>query len=112
MTATRTVHVTVEGTTVPVEVTGEGPGVLLLAGGASTCFDYFPRLAGLLGQHMAVITHDRPGVGRLRDTGPLHLGKSATQVAEVVRATGVGPVVAVGHRLGAVVALRLRVDHD
>lgn len=111
MTGARTIRVEVEGTAVPVEVTGEGRGVLLLAGGASTCFGYFPRLAGLLGADMAVITHDRPGVGRLRDTHPLSLAKSATQVAEVVRATGLGPVVAVGHSLGALIALRLAVDH-
>jgi pimeloyl-ACP methyl ester carboxylesterase len=102
--------VLVDDVQVVAEVSGAGPGVLLVPGGATTCHGYYPGLVQALAPSTTVIETDRPGVGRARDGRALRLPDAARQLAQVVRAVGVDPVLVVGHSLGGLVALQLAVD--
>jgi pimeloyl-ACP methyl ester carboxylesterase len=102
--------VTVDGMPVVAEVSGAGPAVLLVPGGATTCHGYYPHLVQALTPNAAVIETDRPGVGRTRDRRSLRLPDAARHLAQVVRAVGGDPVLVVGHSLGGLVALQLAVQ--
>jgi pimeloyl-ACP methyl ester carboxylesterase len=84
--------------------------VLLIPGGASTVHGYFP-LASLLGPDLAVIEADPPGIGETADGSPLRLAEYAQASAKSVQEGGDEPVLAVGHSLGGLIALRLAADH-
>jgi pimeloyl-ACP methyl ester carboxylesterase len=84
--------------------------VLLVPGGASTVHGYFP-LASSLEPDLAVIEVDPPGIGETADGSPLRLAGYAQASADGVRQGGTDPVLAVGHSLGGLIALRLAVDH-
>lgn len=93
-----------------VQVTGEGPAVLLLHGtGAATHSwrDVGPKLSG----QFQVIACDLPGHGFTRGSflSP-SLPAVAKAVAALIAALGIEPVGIVGHSAGAAVALRMAID--
>jgi pimeloyl-ACP methyl ester carboxylesterase len=106
----RAAPVLVDDVQIVADVSGAGPGVLLVPGGATTCHGYYPRLVQALAPSTTVIETDRPGVGRNRDGRALRLPDAARQLAQVVLALGVDPVLVVGHSLGGLIALQLAVD--
>jgi pimeloyl-ACP methyl ester carboxylesterase len=86
------------------------PQVLLIPGGASTVHGYFPQLGTALQTRAQVIQVDVPGIGPTSDQRSLRLPDYASALARAVRDQAHGPVIAVGHSLGGLVALRLAID--
>ncbi|MFC9250421.1 alpha/beta fold hydrolase [Amycolatopsis thailandensis] len=95
-----------------VQVLGaSGPVVLLLPGDAGSCAGFFPGLTrGLVRDPgCRVILYDRPGTGTSASAGSL--AEAPAHLGAVIDELGFGPVIVVGHGLGAVVALHLARDH-
>lgn len=98
-----------------VEVTMHGPDtgvpVLLLAGGAAGCHEYFPDLLEGLAD-ARVLVHDRLGTGA---TPAPAEGVSVRSWSEdcvaLLDQLGVERALLVGHSLGGALALQLLVDH-
>ncbi len=95
-----------------VQVTGDGPVVLLIHGtGAST--HSFRGLAPLLASHYTVVAPDLPGHG-FTGSPPLAFGYSLPGVARALAALlhvlGLKPALAVGHSAGAAIAVRMTLD--
>lgn len=88
------------------------PRVLLIHGASSNLRELWHPLADALAADRRVIAFDRPGYGH--STRPRRnaqrLATQAKMAAAVLRASGEGPAVVVGHSLGAAVALRLAAD--
>lgn len=90
---------------------GAGPEVALIHGAASNARELLAALGDRL-DGCRLIAPDRPGLGHSRRVaGAERLGVQAAFLADVLRATASGPVVAVGHSWGAAVSLRLALDH-
>jgi pimeloyl-ACP methyl ester carboxylesterase len=84
--------------------------VLLIPGGASTVYGYFPDLADALAPTATLLESDPPGIGVTSDGRPLRLADYAAELARTVRERGDDPVGVIGHSLGGLVAQRLAVD--
>lgn len=94
-----------------VQVTGEGPVVLLLHGtGAATHSwrDLLPRLA----ERYTVVAPDLPGHGftRGRPAGGLALPAVARSVGALTAALALQPTAIVGHSAGAAIGIRMALD--
>jgi pimeloyl-ACP methyl ester carboxylesterase len=81
--------------------------VLLVPGAGSSVHGYFPQLATVIGAHASVIEVDPPGFDVSSDRRWLRLSDHALALAQAIRREGDDPVVAVGHSLGGLIALRL-----
>ena len=84
--------------------------VLLVPGGGSHALGYFPDLAQSLGPDVRVLEIDPPQLDLTTGHRWLTLPDHARWLTQAVRRDGAGPVVVVGHSLGALVALRLALD--
>ena len=94
-----------------VSVTGSGPAVLLVPGGAARNKGYWLDVPEQLAAFSTVISFDRPGTGTTPYQGPRQtLAQQAERLAEVVKDVGVGPAVLVGHSLGGPVSIQLAAD--
>jgi pimeloyl-ACP methyl ester carboxylesterase len=92
-----------DGTTIAIDLTGEGPAVVLVAG-ALTARDAFLPLAALLAPNFTVYGYDRRGRGDSGDTPPYAVDREVDDLAAVVSAAG-GQAHVFGHSSGAVLAL-------
>jgi pimeloyl-ACP methyl ester carboxylesterase len=98
---------------VPAHVVEQGDGkeILLVHGAASNARELLAALGTRLSAHK-LIAMDRPGLGYSGTPKNSHeLGVQASFVADVLRQTAKGPVVAVGHSWGSGVILRLALDY-
>lgn len=90
---------------------GQGPGMVLLHGFPQTGHMWrkvFPALA----ERFTVVAPDSRGYGGSdRPTAGYDKRTMAADIAEVIQALGIGPVVLVGHDRGARVAHRFALDH-
>ena len=95
-----------------VDVSGDGPVLVLLHGNGEDARSLAPVAAGLSRDH-SVIAPDARAHGRSpRGTGPLTLPRTADDVAALLTALGVpGPVDVVGYSDGGNVALLLALRH-
>ena len=87
------------------------PRVLLIHGANANLNELWSPFAAELARDFRVIAMDRPGLGY--STRPAHGHRLETQArlaAEVLRQTGEGPAIIVGHSMGAAVALRLALE--
>ena len=85
--------------------------VLLVHGAASNARELVAALDGHIAD-LQVIAPDRPGLGYSGIPKNSHeLGVQAAFIADILRQTAHGPVVAVGHSWGSGVVLRLALDH-
>jgi pimeloyl-ACP methyl ester carboxylesterase len=84
--------------------------VLLVPGAGSSVHGYFPQLATVIGAHASVIEVDPPGFDVSSDRRWLRLSDYALALAQAIRRESDDPVVAVGHSLGGLIALRLAVQ--
>jgi pimeloyl-ACP methyl ester carboxylesterase len=82
--------------------------VLLVPGGVSSVDGYFAALEALLAPHARLLASDPPQ-GEPVD-GSVAVRLRARRLAQAVRRETAGPVVVVGHSLGALVALRIALD--
>ena len=94
------------------EVGGAGrPRVLLIHGANANLNELWAPFAADLARDFHVIAMDRPGMGYSTRPRRAHtLAAQAKRAADVLRATGDGPAIIVGHSLGGAVALRLALD--
>lgn len=87
------------------------PRVLLIHGANANLNELWAPFAAELAREFRVIAIDRPGMGY--STRPARGHRLATQAriaAEVLRQTGDGPAIVVGHSMGAAVSLRLALE--
>lgn len=94
-----------------VQVSGQGPVVLLLHGtGAAT--HSWRGLAPLLAREFTVVAPDLPGHGFTtgRPAQGLSLPGMASALGALLVALGLGPTLVVGHSAGAAIAARMSLD--
>jgi proline iminopeptidase len=107
-------HIPVGDTRLWIEEEGAGEPVLLLAGGPATSHVVFHPVFGPLAESHRVIYLDYRGRGR---SEPVEYPRTITfagdvaDVAELVRALGLGPVHVYGFSYGGMVAQALALDH-
>jgi magnesium chelatase accessory protein len=90
-----------------VQVTGEGPDVLLLHGAGASTHSWAPLIAHLAKAHR-VIALDLPGHGWTRSPrGRARLGDVAADIANLCAQEGWSPALIIGHSAGGAVALEL-----
>lgn len=109
----RTMTVPANGTELYAEVRGDGPAVLLIAGGTSDAGQLEGVAAALSDRH-TVCTYDRRGNSRsARPEGwtATDADEQADDAAALLLALGLPPAVVYGHSIGAVVALNLALRH-
>jgi 3-oxoadipate enol-lactonase len=97
--------VLVNGKELAVEVTGDGPVVLLVHGLGGTGNFYQPQVAALA-ERFTVVRPDMEGSGRSPVTGPLSIRSFADDLAAVLEQVGTGPARVVGHSM-ATITVRL-----
>lgn len=89
------------------------PRLLLIHGASSNLRELWGPLAEEFSPLHRVIAYDRPGMGH--STRPRKaaetLSVQARMAAHVLRQSGEGPAIIVGHSLGAAVSLRLALDY-
>ncbi|QXE34559.1 alpha/beta hydrolase [Streptomyces sp. GMY02] len=105
-------HVTVNDTQLFYTDEGQGDETLLLIhGGTCDSHDWAPQMAPFTARHR-VVAVDLRGHGRSQEARTTHRPADyATDLALLVELLGTGPVIAVGHSLGALVASVLAVEH-
>lgn len=100
----------VNGKELAVEVTGDGPAVLLVHGLGGTSNFYQPQVAALA-ERFTVIRPDLEGAGRSPVTGELSIDGHADDLAAILDGLGVGSARVVGHSMGTLVVRRLAATH-
>jgi pimeloyl-ACP methyl ester carboxylesterase len=94
-----------------IERDDTGPDVLMVHGAASNARELLAAMDGRL-DGLRQIAPDRPGLGYSGvPKNSSKLGVQAAFIADIVRQTAKGPVVAVGHSWGSGVILRLALDY-
>jgi pimeloyl-ACP methyl ester carboxylesterase len=114
--------VEVDGRRVHVEVTGEGPDVVLIHGAFGSLRDFTFDLSAQLSERYRVIAFDRPGLGYSDRTDPAYAAafaataespaEQAALLAAAARALGAERPIVVGHSFGGIVAMAWALDHD
>ena len=90
-----------------VQVTGEGPDVLLLHGAGASAHSWAPLVPHLADRHR-VIALDLPGHGWTRSPrGRARLGDVAADIAALCAQEGWEPQLVIGHSAGGAVSLEL-----
>lgn len=113
MTQAQSGTVPVDGGSLHYEVRGSGWNVLVIQGGIGDADATGQLVDQLVDEGARVITYDRRGLGRstVADAVATTIGVHAADAAELLRSTADQPAVVVGASIGAVIALRLAVDH-
>ncbi|WP_223359674.1 alpha/beta fold hydrolase [Leifsonia sp. ZF2019] len=100
------------GATLVAEEAGAGRPVFLLVHGIGMGRKVFDGLVELLARHGRVVAIDQPGYGSAPEPArTLTMERTADLVAAFVRASGLGPVVLIGHSMGTQVATEVAVRH-
>jgi pimeloyl-ACP methyl ester carboxylesterase len=97
--------VKVNGKELAVEITGEGPVVLLVHGLGGTSNFYQPQVTALA-ERFTVVRPDMEGSGRTAVRGRLTIEGFANDLADLVKNLDAGPVRVVGHSM-ATITVRL-----
>lgn len=95
----------VNGKDLAVEITGEGPVVLLVHGLGGTSNFYQPQVAALA-ERFTVVRPDMEGSGRSPVTGTLSIQSFANDLADLLKQLDAGPARVVGHSM-ATITVRL-----
>jgi len=110
--AYQTLDVRVPGGSLRVGQWGNGPAVIVAAHGASATHLHFEALADQLGEEVTVLAPDLRGRGRSRAVGgPYGIARHADDLIAVMDHAGITETLAVGHSLGAFVAVAAAVRH-
>ena len=100
----------VNGKELAIEVTGDGPAVLLVHGLGGTSNFYQPQVAALA-ERFTVIRPDLEGAGRSPVVGELSVDGHADDLAAILDGLGVDSARVVGHSMGTLVVRRLAAKH-
>lgn len=100
----------VNGKELAVEITGEGPPVVLVHGLGGTSNFYQPQVAALA-ERFRVVRPDTEGSGRSPVAGTLSIEGFADDLAALVDELGGGPVRVVGHSMATVTVRTLAARH-
>ena len=95
-----------DGLSLHYERAGDGPPLLLLAGGGSDNASWAPVVAGL-GAHFELVMPDNRGCGRTTPVEPFAFAALADDAVRLLDALGIARAHVVGHSMGAMVALDL-----
>ncbi len=104
------VSVQVNGKELAVEITGEGPLVLLVHGLGGTSNFYQPQVAALA-ERFTVVRPDLEGSGRSPLSGTPSVRSYADDLAALLTQLDAGPARVVGHSMGTVVVRHLAASH-
>ena len=107
-------HIPVGDTRLWIEEEGAGEPVLLLAGGPASSHVVFHPVFGPLAESHRVIYLDYRGRGRsepVEDPRTITFAGDVADVADLIRALGLGPVHVYGFSYGGMVAQALALDH-
>src|SRR5262249_21421909 len=101
-------RVETEGDEIYYEVRGQGPPLLLIAGGGGDA-GFFSFVADILAEEYKVITYDRRGNSRStrRDPQNFEISQQSRDAVAVLRAVGATAALVFGNGGGAVIALDL-----
>lgn len=100
-----------DGAELAFEQSGSGKPALLFVHGWQGDHAVWHDVIAAMGPSVASIAVDLRGSGASRDAGgPYRLERFAADLAELIDSLDAGPLVVVGHSMGATVALRLTVD--
>jgi pimeloyl-ACP methyl ester carboxylesterase len=102
--------VKVNGKELAVEVTGEGPVVLLVHGLGGTSNFYQPQVAALA-ERFTVVRPDMEGSGRSTVRGRLTIQGFANDLADLLTSLDAGPARVVGHSMGTITVRLLAATH-
>jgi pimeloyl-ACP methyl ester carboxylesterase len=92
--------------------TGSGsPTVLLDAAGGEPGSLAWAAVMPMVAARTRVVAYDRAGLGASDPVWPLDLSTQADDLAAVIRATGNGPAVVVGHSWGGLLAQVVALQH-
>ena len=100
----------VNGKDIAVEVTGEGPAVLLVHGLGGTANFFQPQVAALA-ERFRVIRPDTEGSGRSPATGPLSIEGFADDLRGLLDALGEPSARVVGHSMATITVRTLAARH-
>jgi len=111
VTAETSEVVTTAGAELYVEQRGDGPPLLMIAGGGGDA-GFFSLVGDLLADSYRVITYDRRGNSRSsRRGGPMEVAQEADDALAVLQACDVLPALVFGTSGGAIVGLDLAARH-
>ncbi len=100
------------GFSLQCDVIGSGPETVVLTHGLGSSSATWSALTAALAPHYRVVTWDLRAHGRSDSPDePCTVATLGADLAAVVTATGDGPVHALGHSAGGVVAMRFAIDH-
>jgi len=102
--------VQVNGKELAVEVTGEGPVVVLVHGLGGTSNFYQPQVAALA-ERFTVVRPDMEGSGRSPVTGALSIEGFAADLAALIDALGVESARVVGHSMATITVRTLAAEY-
>ena len=91
----------VNGKELAVEVTGDGPAVVLVHGLGGTSNFYQPQVAALA-ERFTVVRPDMEGSGRSPVAGTLSIEGFANDLAALIETLDAGPARVVGHSMGTI----------
>lgn len=98
-----------DGAELAVQITGEGPALLLVSGLGGTAGFWSPLLPELAKRHRVAVM-DQRGIGAsTRGTAPVNITTLAEDAAAVAHAMG-GPVALCGHSTGAAIVLTMAAE--
>ncbi|MGH2618664.1 MAG: alpha/beta fold hydrolase, partial [Thermomicrobiales bacterium] len=106
-------HVQAPGARLYYDVSGSGPVLLLIPGGAADA-DIFTPIVAPLAEHYTVVRYDPRGISRSRLDGPAEdvpVELHADDAQRLLKAIGSEPAYALGSSGGAVIGLALAERH-
>jgi pimeloyl-ACP methyl ester carboxylesterase len=103
-------YLTIRGSRVYYETSGEGEPLLLFHGGFGTVEDFASQTPELA-KHFKVVAFERPGHGHTADTeGPFSYATMSEHTAELIEALNLGASNVLGWSDGAIVSLLLAIS--
>jgi pimeloyl-ACP methyl ester carboxylesterase len=98
-----------DGVQLAVDVSGEGPDVLLVPGLGYGAWSWFPQAADLGRDHHVIALDNRGAARSDKPPGPYSIDRLARDAAAVLEAVATGPATVVGASMGGYIASTLAV---
>ena len=103
-------YVSIRGSEIFYETSGDGETLLLLHGGFGTVEDFSPQIPELA-KHFKVVAFERPGHGHTADNNePFSFVTISEYTVDFIEAQGLGPTNLMGWSDGAIIALLVSIS--